>query len=227
MPAIPRNLQDLRRVLTADSGLFEPARVHVFDQVEHGDLKAIGTLARSAADTLVVYYAGHGLNENDDLYLAYENTDRDQPQLTGLAYGTLRHLVTASPARRCIVILDCCYAGKVIGWMGAGDAAPAGELDIKGTYVLTATGMTDKAIAPEGDRHTAFTGALLRLLRDGIDNGREFLCVSDLHPHLADELRARSLPQPRQRPVDSIGSLAIARNAAWPAAAVPEPGGAA
>jgi hypothetical protein len=215
MPAISRNLQDLRRTLTSDSGLFEPARVHAFDQIEYGDLKAIGTLARATADTLLIYYAGHGLNENDDLYLAFADTDRDEPQLTGLPYAKLRHLVTASPAQRCIVILDCCYAGKVIGWMGTGDLAPVGELDIKGTYILTATGLSDKAIAPQGDRHTAFTGALLRLIHDGIDNGREFLCVADLYPQLVSELRSRNLPQPRQRPVDSIGSLAIARNASW------------
>ena len=215
LPAITHNLHDLRRALTADIGLFEPARVHVFDHVEHGDLKAVATLARATSDTLVVYYAGHGLNENDDLYLAYADTDRDQPQLTGLGYDKVRHIVTSSPARRCIVILDCCYAGKVIEWMGPGDAGAAGELDIRGTYVLTATGMTAKAIAPQGERHTAFTGALLRMLRDGVDNGREFLCVADLHPRLAAELRSRNLPQPRQRPIDSIGSLAISRNVAW------------
>jgi ATP-dependent Clp protease ATP-binding subunit ClpC len=215
MPAISRNLQDLRRTLTADSGLFEPARVHVFDLVEYGDLKSIGTLARATADTLLIYYAGHGLNENDDLYLAFHDTDREEPQLTAFAYAKLRHLVTASPARRCIVVLDCCYAGKVIEWMSTGDSAPIGELDIKGTYILTATGISEKAIAPQGDPHTAFTGALLRLMRDGINNGREFLSVADLHPHLAAELRSRNLPQPRQRPIDSIGSLAIARNASW------------
>lgn len=215
LPAISSNLLDLRRSFTSQQGLFEPARVHVFDHVQHGDLRSIGTLARDTPDTLVVYYAGHGLNENDDLYLALYDTDPDEPQVTGLPYRMLRHMVTSSPARRCIVILDCCYGGKVIGWMSSGAGNPVGELDIKGTYVLTATGTSEKAIAPPGDRNTAFTGALLDLLSKGAANGREFICVADLHPHLSQELRARNLPLPRQRPVDTIGGLAIARNAAW------------
>ncbi|MFI5898523.1 Clp protease N-terminal domain-containing protein [Actinoplanes sp. NPDC051513] len=215
LPAVPRNLRDLRRALTSDNGMFNASRVHVFDRVSHTDLTAISRLTRTTDDTLLIYYTGHGLNENDDLYLAYADTDRDEPQLTGLPYQHLRYLVGASPARRCIVILDCCYSGKVIEWMNSGDQTPTGELDIRGTYVLTATGTSQKAIAPVGERHTAFTGALLRLLAQGLDNAGEFLHVADIYPRLAAELRSRRLPEPRQRPVDSISSLAIARNPAW------------
>ncbi len=168
LPAVSRNLADLRRTLTSDRGMFEASRVHLLDQADHTHLTTIGRLTRATDDTLLVYYSGHGLNENDDLYLAYTNTDRDEPQLTALPYQTLRYLVTASPARRCIVILDCCFSGKVIEWM-SGDQTPTGELDIQGTYILTATGTSQKAIAPIGERHTAFTGALLRLLGDGLD----------------------------------------------------------
>ncbi len=96
--------------------------------------------------------------------------------------------------------------------MGSGDALPTSELDIKGTYILAASGANAKAIAPEGERHTAFTGSLPRLLTSGIEGNREFLCVSDLYRNLREDLIARSLPEPRQRPVDSIDMLAFARN---------------
>lgn len=66
---------------------------------------------------------------------------------------------------RSVVILDCCYAGKAIGWMASEDATPSGELDIRGTYLLTATAGTQKALALPGQRNSAFTAALLRLLR--------------------------------------------------------------
>jgi ATP-dependent Clp protease ATP-binding subunit ClpC len=156
-----------------------------------------------------------GINEPDDLYLAYARTNSAKARLTGLSYSSLRHIVTSSLARRCIVVLDCCYAGKAIGWMSNEDAAPSGEVDIQGTYILTATAGNQKALAPDGDRNSAFTGALLRLIRDGIDNRREFIRIDEIHPFLAGDLKSRNLPVPRQRPVDSIGGLAFARNPRW------------
>lgn len=108
-------------------------------------------------------------------------------------------------------MLDCCFSGRAIDTL-SGEGVPTGQLDISGTYVLTATAATQLALAPAGERHTAFTGALLGVLREGIPGGGPLIRVADLHRELAVALEARARPRPQQRNTDTIGDLAIARN---------------
>ncbi|MFF5020260.1 caspase family protein [Streptomyces sp. NPDC001165] len=219
LPAVSSNILDLRQALTGRSGLFSAARVHPFDQLDRDSLVDIAELAEATSDTLLIYYAGHGLNEADDLYLAYTDTRAERAKLTGFGFSLLREIVLTSPATRRIVILDCCFAGKTIGWMAGDSAVPTGEVTIDGTYLLAATAAEQKALAPDGDRNTAFTASLLRLFEEGLPTDAEYISVSNLYPHLVRDLGGRNFPRPRQRPVDNIGPLAIARNpgrrAAW------------
>jgi ATP-dependent Clp protease ATP-binding subunit ClpC len=147
------NLMDLAEVLAdPEFGAFDRDRVHVFDQLEYSFLPRIHELATGTSDTLLINYTGHGLNEIDDLYLAYSTTVPSKTRLTALAYDQGRHLVLSSGTAKSIVILDCCYAGKAIGWMADQTTVPGGELDIRGTYLLTATANSQKALAPIGER---------------------------------------------------------------------------
>ncbi|MEV4411033.1 Clp protease N-terminal domain-containing protein [Catellatospora sp. NPDC049609] len=211
VPAVSRNLMDLSTALSEPGGVFDPRRVHAFDQLEHHDLARVDELAQEATDTLLVYYAGHGVNAADDLYLAYSSTISARPRISALAFDQVRHIVLSSPARRCVIILDCCYAGKAIGWL-SGDGTPGGELDVRGTYLLTATAASVKALAPADERNTAFTAAILRLLREGIDDAGDYIRVADLYPRLRADLRSRALPLPQQRRIDTIAHLALAAN---------------
>ncbi|BAL91084.1 putative ATP-dependent Clp protease [Actinoplanes missouriensis 431] len=212
LPSVAGNLADLRDVLSDPKhGAFAPERVHVFADPGWADIPKIAELAAEPLDTLLLYYAGHGFSE-DGLYLGLSETTAAHVEVTSLPYAQIRRLIQRSPCRRCVVILDCCYAGTAIEFM-AGDE-PGGELDIKGAYVLTATARNDKAHAPEGARNSAFTAALLRVLRDGISGGGELIRIEALLPELTRELRAGGFPLPRQRATDTIGDLAIHRNPA-------------
>ena len=53
-----------------------------------------------------------------------------------------------------------------------------------GTYLLTATAANAVALAPPGERYTAFTGALLGLLNTGIPDGPELLTFAQIYPRL-------------------------------------------
>ncbi|MEU8243597.1 Clp protease N-terminal domain-containing protein [Actinoplanes missouriensis] len=212
LPSVAGNLADLREVLSDPKhGAFAPDRVHVFADPGWADIPKIAELAAEPLDTLLLYYAGHGFSE-EGLYLGLSETTAAHVEVTSLPYAQIRRLIQRSPCRRCVVILDCCYAGTAIEFM-AGDE-PGGELDIKGAYVLTATARTDKAHAPEGARNSAFTAALLRVLRDGISGGGELIRIEALLPELTRDLRAGGFPLPRQRATDTIGDLAIHRNPA-------------
>ncbi|HEY1177762.1 MAG TPA: hypothetical protein VGF17_16525, partial [Phytomonospora sp.] len=68
------------------------------------------------------------------------------------------------------------------------------------------------AHAPDGARNSAFTEALLGVLRDGIEHGGELIRVADVFPQVRSRLAAKGLPEPQQRGTNTIGELAIARN---------------
>src|SRR5207302_8568350 len=74
--------------------------------------------ARTATDTLLFYYAGHGLPPptGASLYLALPGSDRKR-MYTAVPYDHVREVLLNSRARRRIVILDCCYSGLALGPM--------------------------------------------------------------------------------------------------------------
>ncbi|MFE5583690.1 caspase family protein [Kitasatospora sp. NPDC056531] len=220
LPAVERNLEGLRRVLTdpdvwglpaeACAVIAQPASVREV-------LDAVREKARQATDTLLVYYAGHGVVDNysDELYLALPDTDRER-EYTALRFESLRREVLDPQARaqRTVVVLDCCYSGRaLVGSMGAGKSL-ADRTAVNGTVVLTASAATREALALPGEPYTAFTGELVDLLERGIPGGPELLDMDTLYRQLYARLAEKSRPLPQQRNRNTGGRIAIARNRA-------------
>lgn len=103
-----------------------------------------------------------------------------------------------------MAIIDCCFAGRAL------DEARAADF-----HLLMAAGRSKKALTPQEQRHTGFTGALLRLLADGVPDGPEHLSLSTVHGHLAVTLPAGDLPEPLRRSFGATGELALTRNPAY------------
>jgi hypothetical protein len=101
--------------------------------------------------------------------------------------------------------------------MGAADPAAlaTGQVEIEGTYTLTSTSANAPAHAPIGGEYTAFTGALLKTLKEGIPNGPQLLTLDEIYRNLRRELRARNAPSPERRGVNNAGDLALAINPAF------------
>jgi WD40 repeat protein len=73
--------------------------------------------AQRAESVLLVYFIGHGLlGPGDELYLAASGTDRLTPGLAehqALSFSSLRQALGASRASSVVVMLDCCFSGRV------------------------------------------------------------------------------------------------------------------
>ncbi|GLZ80192.1 hypothetical protein Afil01_49990 [Actinorhabdospora filicis] len=211
LPAVAANLAELRAALT---GLFGEA-VRTLAEPALTDLADIARSARSGSDTFVFYYAGHGFIGSDGrLYLGLRETDTDMPAFTALPYERIAQIIRDSPARDKVVILDCCFSGRAL--KGTMSPTPLATADTAGTWVLTASSSTAMAFAPVGERLTAFTGALVEILRQGVDNGEPVIRVGDLFAPLADLLASRALPVPQQRTSRSASDLALAPNPLGP-----------
>ncbi|MET9633139.1 undecaprenyl-diphosphate phosphatase [Lentzea sp. NPDC006480] len=225
LPAVRHNLDDLRAVLT-DPGLSGLAADHCVTVPDPTDVRTVyRELRRQAAratDTLIIYFAGHGLTgPRNELFLGLVDTETDELPVSALAYDLVRGIVANSPARNRVVILDCCFSGRAAGDM-AGDDAILGQVGIEGTYVLTSAPANAVALAPPGARHTAFTGELLRLVRAGVPEGPELLTFGMIYRHLLHTMTSLGLPLPQQRGTGTADLLALTRNPAHPAATQPE-----
>lgn len=172
LPAVHNNLHDLKAALSDnDTGILPAERIMVVDDPRSpGEMmQDLRRAALQADDFLLVYYAGHGVRDqrrNERLYLAVRETEHDGPAGTAVSFEDVRDVIEDSRARTRVLILDCCYSGMAVGAMSGG-AVDAQEIAVGGTAVVTSSPPNKIALAPPGDRHTAFTGELITLLRNG------------------------------------------------------------
>jgi len=217
LPSVQNNISRLLQVITDDSicGIDSKACRVVQQPQDPGTLlDALYDAAEACTDTLIFYYAGHGIisPQSGDLALAMPNTDVRRPH-SSVRFDDVRLAVlSARRAPRKIVILDCCFSGRAMVGTMSESASLAARSEIEGTYILTAAAETKTALAPPGEKFTAFTGELLRVLEDGLHAGPEFLDLDTIYLELRNRLSARSRPIPQQRNRNSGAKIQLARN---------------
>jgi len=219
LAAVRNNLIGFREVLLHPAlGGLPADKCTILEEPPSGrDLyQALREQATATEDTLLVYFAGHGrMGDRNELYLCLPDTEPDLLQYTAVAYNDLRKAVADSPATKKVVILDCCFSGRALADLAGDEQTIVGQVGIEGAYTLTATPRNAVALAPPGERYTAFTGALLDLLRTGIPGGPELLTFTAIFPRLKSTLISRQLPQPDQQNTGTIAHLALTRNPAY------------
>ncbi|WP_309061572.1 substrate-binding domain-containing protein [Streptomyces sp.] len=118
LPAVEHNLGRMREVL-ARGRVFEEQEIRV---LASPTLDAFGRALQAAAEEaeglLLLYFAGHGAipNAGDELFLQMRNA-RVIPGGSAVfpgaeMFSSLLAELATSPARRIVVILDCCFAGN-------------------------------------------------------------------------------------------------------------------
>lgn len=232
---LPRLQAVKQNVLQLEKALKDPAiwgipgdRVHTVPYPHRAAAiqEAIAAAASEATDTLLVYYAGHGLYDKDDkLLLALPEATGEDTRET-IPWKKLAELIRNANCNRRVVWLDCCYAGLGVPDKEAPDqeSLPAliGVAKVDATYMLVAAQRHEEASAPDGEECTAFTGELLNVLRKGIAPGppaQEFLSLNDIHQETRDALGNKRRPKPDRHDPGSIGHLPHFQNKA----AAPKP----
>jgi len=176
-------------------------------------------------DLTVMYFTGHGLKDDAGrLYLAMTNTKRQALMWTAISAAQLNEAMEASPSRRKVLILDCCYSGA----FPAGGAPKADEgvqtlerFHGKGRAVLTASDATQYAF--EGDdvrglgTSSVFTRYLVEAMRSGeadLDKDGD-IALDELYSYVYDRV-VTQMPQQRPKKQEDVdGRIFIARNVHW------------
>ncbi|WP_328665403.1 caspase family protein [Streptomyces sp. NBC_00322] len=220
LPGVGQNIAALSSVLT-DSVLsgFDGAHVaRVLDPESIDEvMDPIVRSSQEATDVLLVYFAGHGLLMGPDnaLHLTTTRSDTERPW-SALPFAYLARTIKESAAATKILLLDCCYSGRAsMDVMGEEGSSIADELAVDGIYVMTATSKTKKAKAPIGEDYTAFTGLLVQVMREGIEDADELLPMSDLYGEVLRRTRKTDWPLPQQVNHNNAAVLALVRNASF------------
>ncbi|GGM89950.1 hypothetical protein GCM10010106_41790 [Thermopolyspora flexuosa] len=226
--AVPGTVADLGRCLVERAGLHPANLTTLIDPPSPLELgAALVETAEQATDVLMVYYVGHGLiGADNELYLATRATvdlTKGIAEHQALPYATLRQALAHCTASIIVVVLDCCFAGRAKtlsrdAWRRLLDATP------QGTYLLAAAERDQSAFAPQGNRHTAFTGALIDLLDNGDPTAPALLDLDDIYRCLSRALPEQGYPAPRRRATDHGDRRPVAPNPARLARRKPQEG---
>lgn len=220
VPAARNSLHAMHRLLTSPElcGWSED-QVHVLeDPAGATDLALeLHRLAEETTGTLLIYFVGHGVvSKSGALCLAAGDTQLRYPDLTGLEYDKVRSALLDSPAQVKLVILDCCYSGRIIhGLAGAGESQLVDSTDVCGVYTLTAADQVAHVPPRDETASTSFTQVLCDVVRSGIPGAPPTLALTDIYPKLKSTLKARGLPEPNHRVTDTVESYSFSRNVAY------------
>lgn len=230
IPQAETSVSDLRRALTGPTGLFCEERVVTVTNPKSTEdiLGPLDRIAGQQPDVVLFYYVGHGMQESLDgggrglmeLFLTLHGSVDDGADRirTGVPCSAVFSRLRSLRAKQSVVVLDCCFAGRALEDRSAGDV-----------HILCATGKTTRARYALTERHTGFSGALLRLFERGIPDGPQHLDLNTVFQHLSVVLTTTAagasgarLPRPRQRTTDHSGNLAFVRNPTFGTARTPE-----
>lgn len=212
IPAVWDNLVALHKVLTGHQGLFPADHCQVLGgRGQPLDKTTLGTslitARREAADLLLVYYAGHGLLDDDGhLHLALPESEPGNVAYSGVPLELVKRELARARASSRVLLLDCCFSGRAVAAMSTPGSLVAGQLDLTGTFTLTSTTATAPSHAPPGARYTAFTEALLGAL-----NAAGPLSLDDIYTYVDRDLVGRGLPRPQCRSVNAARNLTLVR----------------
>ncbi|MBB4795964.1 caspase, EACC1-associated type [Streptomyces nodosus] len=217
VPAVSDTVHELGRTLVDRCGLrpenLLPPLLDPRDPIEFGN--AVMAAARQAEDVLLLHYVGHGLvSPGNELYLATAATDDLAEGLAfkALPYQAVRDALSNCRARSVVVVLDCCFAGRAQGSFGTAASDAFALASLSGSYVLASASRDEQALALPGEPYTAFTGELVRFLREGDPGGPRELTLEGAYRHLRRVLPLRQLPAPQRHLSGRAGDLVLAAN---------------
>ncbi|MCI5143722.1 MAG: caspase family protein, partial [Candidatus Electrothrix sp. ATG1] len=174
----------------------------------NGILVALDDLAKDTDvdSTVVIYFSGHGGKKDGGYYFCPYKFNSAALQNTAISGQEFKDKIAAIPAKKKLILLDCCHAGGIgSGVKGEGftkAAVPPEAIELfqqgKGCVVIASSKKDE--VSYTGKPYSAFTGALIEALcGQGISEGDSYIMVSDLAMHAAR--RTPQLTKDKQHPV--------------------------
>lgn len=170
-------------------------------------LRALSLLRRELgdADSLIIYFAGHGLyeSETDQAHWLPSDAEDGEPS-SWLAAADLRAAVQRLRARHVLVVADSCFSGALRSPAGGGDEPPTDRLQfldqvaLRPSRMVMTSGSNEPVIDTGGRGHSVFARALMQALSDQ----REPVTARELFfRQVLPAVRARASQTPQMFPM--------------------------
>ncbi|MHC4657107.1 MAG: caspase family protein [Planctomycetota bacterium] len=221
LPAVKMNVEDLAKIISDPNiiGIPDKNIVKILDEPKASDVQEkLAQACREAMDTLIVYYAGHGLigKNSSELFLASADTTESDAEFNGIPFSRVKAAVADSSAIKKILVLDSCFSGRALQVMGSESSLLKAKLDLKGTFAMASAPSNEPAKAPEGEKYTSFSGELIKTLNNGIENNKREITLGDIYENIRNEFRRRpGMPEPQQANLQDVQSMVFAKNRAF------------
>lgn len=218
------DVTELHKLLeAADIGGFVVDKI--IDETSTNIKKAIARFfsKRDKEDFLLLYYSGHGIKDEDgDLYLAAKDTDKNFIQATGIDDGYIKKMMKICPAKRQVIILDCCYSGA-FGKGIKGFEKVKVNRNINngyGKYVLTSSSSVENSSEFNNSLEEVYNSQFTLQLIEGLQDGRADddndgrITVQDLFNYASREMHSLGVEQTPLLFVfgQNTGDMCIAHN---------------
>lgn len=169
-------------------------------------------------DNLIIYYAGHGLLDIEDmkkLYLATSDTRIETKKITCISSEELKEPLMKCKAGNKIMILDCCYAAKAAGLQS--DAASLGGSywgNTEGVYFLMSSDVDEPSRFDPNDNTipTFFTQKLVQTISEGADSDRAIWTLDDLIGVMKQKWDKKIAPEPINLTFKGVGGMPFCYN---------------
>jgi uncharacterized caspase-like protein len=125
------------------------------------------TLLASGNRIVLLYFSGHGLIVDEELYVALRDTDIVSPSESAFPIMRLYDLVAEARLRHLILVLDCCFsgtAGRQFSFQFENNLRALFERNRSSITILAAASVDERALGYSGGP-SIFTSAMLDMIR--------------------------------------------------------------
>jgi uncharacterized caspase-like protein len=215
LPCTIKDAEGLAEILKDEERCaYPPEQVHLLTEKNanrESVLMTLDKLAKSTNDesTIIIYFSGHGhqvmTTTGDSYYLMTHGYDMSHLYNTAISGAEFTEKLTAIPAKKILVLLDCCHAGGMAGIKGVEltkSPIPPEALKLlsEGSgYTFIASSKEDE-LSFTDNPYSVFTGALIEALcGQGIAKKDGYVRVADLALHTREVVPKRT--KDKQHPI--------------------------
>jgi hypothetical protein len=151
-------------------------------------------------DNLLIYYAGHGWNDNEAGLGYWLPIDADPDDETNwVSNAKITSILRAMQAKHVMVVSDSCYSGTLTRGIQVGRKGPAHieRLASRRTRLALTSGGNEPVLDGGGGLHSVFANALLRSLREN----ESVLDATTLHAQIREPIMRDSEQTPQFGPI--------------------------